>query len=92
MANAFIQERELFPPVMPFQSGFLNRNKHEIYYEQCGNHLGQPVLFLHGGAFLFNHWIPSTSVSKEEGQRGPTIRIPRRAGGGDKNQHEKLYM
>ena len=49
MANAFIQERELFPPATPFQSGFLNRNKHEIYYEQCGNRLGQPVLFLHGG-------------------------------------------
>ena len=49
MANAFIQERELFPPVMPFQSGFLKRNQHEIYYEQCGNPLGQPVLFLHGG-------------------------------------------
>ena len=49
MANAFIQERELFPPVMPFQSGFLKRNKHEIYYEQCGNCSGQPVLFLHGG-------------------------------------------
>ena len=49
MANAFIQERELFPPATPFQSGFLNRDKHEIYYEQCGNRLGQPVLFLHGG-------------------------------------------
>ena len=45
----FIQERELFPPVMPFRSGFLNRNKHEIYYEQCGVRSGQPVLFLHGG-------------------------------------------
>ena len=49
MANAFIQERELFPPVMPFQSGFLKHNKHEIYFEQCGNRSGQPVLFLHGG-------------------------------------------
>ena len=49
MANAFIQERELFPPVMPFQSGFLHRDKHEIYYEQCGNRTGRPILFLHGG-------------------------------------------
>ena len=49
MANAFIQERELFPPLMPFQSGFLRRNQHEIYYEQCGNRLGLPILFLHGG-------------------------------------------
>ena len=49
MVNAFIQERELFPSIMPFQSGFLSRNKHEIYYEQCGNCSDQPVLFLHGG-------------------------------------------
>ena len=49
MANAFIQERELFPPVMPFQSGFLNRDNHEIYYEQCGNPDGKPAIFLHGG-------------------------------------------
>jgi len=32
MVNAFIQERELFPPAMPFRSGFLQRDKHEIYY------------------------------------------------------------
>ena len=49
MVNAFIQERELFPPAMPFRSGFLQRDKHEIYYEQCGNLDGQPLLFLHGG-------------------------------------------
>ena len=49
MVNAFIQERELFPPVTPFHNGFLNRDKHEIYYEQCGSTAGRPVLFLHGG-------------------------------------------
>ncbi len=49
MVNAFIQERELFPPVVPFHSGFLNRDKHNIYFEQCGNSAGQPILFLHGG-------------------------------------------
>ena len=49
MANAFIQERELFPPLMPFQSGFLHRNKHEIYFERCGSRSGRPILFLHGG-------------------------------------------
>ena len=49
MVNAFIQERELFPPAMPFRSGFLQRDKQEIYYEQCGNLDGQPLLFLHGG-------------------------------------------
>ena len=49
MVDTFIQERELFPPIMPFQTGFLNRKQHKIYYEQCGNRLGQPILFLHGG-------------------------------------------
>ena len=49
MVNAFIQERELFPPIVPFHSGFLNRDKHNIYFEQCGNSAGQPILFLHGG-------------------------------------------
>ena len=49
MVNAFIQERELFPPAIPFRSGFLQRDKHEIYHEQCGNIDGQSLLFLHGG-------------------------------------------
>ena len=49
MVNAFIQERDLFPSVLPFCSGFLSRGKHQIYYEQCGNRVGQPILFLHGG-------------------------------------------
>jgi proline iminopeptidase len=49
MVNAFIQERELFPPAIPFRSGFLQRGEHEIYYEQCGNIDGQSLLFLHGG-------------------------------------------
>ncbi len=49
MVNAFIEERELFPPVKPFHSGFLKRDNHDVYYEQCGSPVGQPILFLHGG-------------------------------------------
>lgn len=49
MANAFIQERELFPPIAPFHSGTMPRGLHQIYYEQCGNPDGMPLLFLHGG-------------------------------------------
>lgn len=49
MANAFIQERELFAPIAPFNSGIMPRGLHDIYYEQCGNPNGLPVLFLHGG-------------------------------------------
>ena len=49
MAHAFIQEKELFPPVVPFNQGYLARGIHRIHYEQCGNPEGVPVLFLHGG-------------------------------------------
>ena len=49
MAHAFIQEKELFPPVVPFSDGFLDRGIHSIYYEQCGNPKGVHLLFLHGG-------------------------------------------
>lgn len=41
---------ELFPEIEPFHHGWLpSREGHEIYYEQCGNPKGLPVLFLHGG-------------------------------------------
>ncbi len=41
---------ELFPEIEPFDHGFLPvGNDHEIYYEQCGNRNGYPILFLHGG-------------------------------------------
>lgn len=40
----------LYPEIEPFQSGWLTVSQtHEIYYEQCGNPAGQPVVFLHGG-------------------------------------------
>jgi proline iminopeptidase len=42
--------RELYPPVEPYDSGRLQVSPiHNIYYEQCGNPEGQPVVFLHGG-------------------------------------------
>ena len=39
----------LFPPIEPFHSGFMERDGHQIYYEQCGNPNGKPAVFLHGG-------------------------------------------
>ena len=39
----------LFPPIDPFNSGFMERDGHQIYYEQCGNPNGKPAVFLHGG-------------------------------------------
>lgn len=40
----------LFPEVSTFNTGMLNvSKKHAIYYEECGNPEGYPVVFLHGG-------------------------------------------
>jgi proline iminopeptidase len=42
--------RTLYPEIEPFDSGFLNVDaRHRMYYEQCGNPLGKPVVILHGG-------------------------------------------
>ncbi|WP_019142929.1 prolyl aminopeptidase [Noviherbaspirillum massiliense] len=40
----------LFPPIEPYRSGRLAVDElHTLYWEECGNPDGQPVLFLHGG-------------------------------------------
>ncbi len=42
--------RTLYPDIEPFDSGFLNVDaRHRMYYEQCGNPEGKPVVILHGG-------------------------------------------
>ena len=42
--------RELYPPIEPYDTGTLPVSPvHTIYYEQCGNPDGAPVVFLHGG-------------------------------------------
>lgn len=42
--------RTLYPEIEPFDSGFLNvDSRHRMYYEQCGNPHGKPVVILHGG-------------------------------------------
>ena len=39
-----------FPPIEPFATGTLKVSApHELYWEQCGNPEGDPILFLHGG-------------------------------------------
>lgn len=41
---------DLFSPLDPFQTGRLQVDDvHNLYWEQCGNPDGVPVLFLHGG-------------------------------------------
>ena len=40
----------LFPEITPYRSEMLNvSEKHQIYFEECGNPKGYPVVFLHGG-------------------------------------------
>ena len=43
-------KREQYPPIEPFDSGYLDvGDGHEVYYEQSGNAQGKPALFVHGG-------------------------------------------
>jgi proline iminopeptidase len=40
----------LYPEIEPFESGFLQVDeRHNLYWEQCGNPSGKPVVILHGG-------------------------------------------
>ena len=44
------QLRTLYQPIEPYDTGRLKVSSiHELYYEQCGNPKGKPVVFLHGG-------------------------------------------
>jgi proline iminopeptidase len=45
MANEYF-----FPPIEPYETGILEvDDPHLLYWEQCGNPNGEPILFLHGG-------------------------------------------
>ena len=42
--------KTLYDPLEPYNQGMLKVSPvHTLYYEQCGNPEGQPVVFLHGG-------------------------------------------
>ena len=42
--------RTRYPAIEPYRSGHLKVSKvHSIYWEECGNPNGNPILFLHGG-------------------------------------------
>ena len=42
--------RGLYPEIQPHRTGHLRVSAlHEIYYEECGNPQGRPVVFVHGG-------------------------------------------
>ncbi|GAA1468772.1 prolyl aminopeptidase [Microbacterium thalassium] len=43
-------EEILYPPIEPYETGeLLVGDGHRMYWEQCGNPEGKPVVFLHGG-------------------------------------------
>jgi proline iminopeptidase len=42
--------RDLFPEIDPYASGWMSTGGlHEVWYEECGNPQGTPVVVLHGG-------------------------------------------
>src|SRR6186997_3601790 len=47
--------KDLYPEIEPYDTGMLrlpsgaHGDLHQMYYEQCGNPKGKPVVFLHGG-------------------------------------------
>ena len=44
------QRTNLFPEIQPFRKSFIDTGDgHKIYYEECGNPNGIPVLVVHGG-------------------------------------------
>ena len=48
--NSNKQRRGLYRPIAPTNSGHLPVTvPHEIYFEECGNPAGKPVVFVHGG-------------------------------------------
>lgn len=45
-----VRMRSFYPPIEPYDTGRLKVSPiHDLYYEQCGNPEGLPVVFLHGG-------------------------------------------
>ena len=43
------QRAHLFPEIEPFRKGFIDSGDgHKVYYEECGNPNGIPVLVVHG--------------------------------------------
>jgi proline iminopeptidase len=42
--------RTLYPAIEPYNHGMLRVSaEHELYFEECGNPKGKPVVFVHGG-------------------------------------------
>jgi proline iminopeptidase len=45
-----VKQEGLFPAIEPYKTGYLKvSDLHEIYWEECGNPQGVPIVFIHGG-------------------------------------------
>ncbi|RLC10439.1 MAG: prolyl aminopeptidase [Deltaproteobacteria bacterium] len=45
-----VYDRTLYPEIEPYKTGMLRvSDLHELYFEECGNPDGKPVVYLHGG-------------------------------------------
>lgn len=45
-----MERRALYPAIEPYDHGFLKvDDRHSLYFEQCGNPQGKPVVMIHGG-------------------------------------------
>ena len=76
--------RQLYPPLQPYQSGFLQVSPlHRVYYEQSGNPDGKPVIALHGGpgggsdAYMRQFFDPAVYRIVLADQRGAGQSTPR---------------
>jgi proline iminopeptidase len=50
VVRARSRDEYLYPPLLPHRSGRVALNRiHSMYWEECGNPRGVPVVFLHGG-------------------------------------------
>ena len=50
MPQTHAAQRELYPPIEPYDHGLLDvGDGHQVYWEVCGNPDGKPAVFLHGG-------------------------------------------
>lgn len=50
MPLAIIERFSFYPEIEPYRTGRLKvSNLHEIYFEECGNPKGKPVIMVHGG-------------------------------------------
>jgi proline iminopeptidase len=50
LQSSVLTRHQLYPPIEPYMRGRLSVSElHNIYFEQCGNPKGKPVVILHGG-------------------------------------------